>query len=59
MLTIDKKLLAISLLDENHLLSAMASEYGIARCAVSDIKQDRQKLLDFKKQTLDMGMYRL
>ena len=56
-LTIDEKLEIISLLDENHSLSAIASKYGIGRSTVSDIKRDRQKLLDFKKQTLDMGMY--
>ena len=57
-LTIDEKLEIISLLDENHSLAAIASKYGIGRSTVSDIKRDRQKLLDFKKQTLDMGMYR-
>ena len=50
MLTIDEKLEIVSLLNNNHSLAAIASKYGI-------IKRDRQKLLDFKKQTLDMGMY--
>ena len=49
-LTIDEKLEIVSLLNNNHSLAAIASKYGI-------IRRDRQKLLDFKKQTLDMGMY--
>ena len=57
-LTIAKKLEIISLLDENHSLAAIVSKDGIGRSTVSDIKWDRQKLLDFKKQTLFMGMYR-
>ena len=56
-LTIDEKLEIVSLLNNNHSLAAIASKYGIGKSIVSDIKRDRQKLLDFKKQTLDMGMY--
>ena len=57
-LTIDEKLENFSLLNNNHSLAAIASKHGIGKSTVSDIKRDQQKLLDFKKQTLDMGMYR-
>lgn len=58
MLTIDEKLEIVSLLNKNHTLAAIASKYGIGKSTVSDIKRDHDKLLDFKKQTLDMGMCR-
>ena len=57
-LTVDEKLEIVSLLNNNHSLATIASKYRIGKSTVSDIKQDRQKLLDFKKQTLDVGMYR-
>ena len=48
-LTIDEKLEIVSLLNNNHLLAAIASKYGIGKSTISDIKQDQQKFLDFKK----------
>ena len=57
-LTIHKKLEIVSLLNNNHSLAVIASKYGIGKSTISDIKRDQQKLLHFKKQTLDMSMYR-
>ena len=57
-LTLDKKLKILELLDDNYSLAAIATKYDIGKSTVSDIKKDRQKLLEFKKEALDMGMYR-
>ena len=57
-LTLDKKLKILELLDDNYSLAAIATKYDIGKSTVSDIKKDRQKLLEFKKEMLDMGMYR-
>ena len=38
----------------NHLFAVIASKHRINKSAVSDIKQDLQKFIDFKKQTLDI-----
>ena len=56
-LTVDEKLKILELLDNNYSLAAIATKYDIGKSTVSDIKRDRQKLLDFKKETLDMGMH--
>ena len=39
-------------------MAAIATKYDIGKSTVSDIKKDRQKLLEFKKEALDMRMYR-
>ena len=57
-LTLDKKLKILELLDDNYSLAVIATKYDIGKSTVSDIKKDRQKLLEFKKEALDMRMYR-
>ena len=56
-LTVAEKLKILELLDNNYSLAAIATKYDIGKSTVSNIKRDRQKLLDFKKETLDMGMH--
>ncbi len=54
-LSIDDKL---QLMDESVSYAVISEKYGVGRSTVNGIKKNREKLLTFKKDMIDMGMSR-
>ena len=57
-LTLDQKLEILKLLKKSVSYSIICDKFGIGRSTVGDIKKNREKILQFKKDTVEMGMRR-
>ena len=55
-LSIEDKIEVIDILDHVSSLAAIAAKYSIAKSTVSDIKNNKAKILAFKREMADMGM---
>ena len=55
-LSIEDKTEVINMLDHGSSLTAIAAKYGIVKSTVSDIKNNKEKILAFKREMADMGM---
>ena len=55
-LSIEDKLKVIELIDKSVSYSIISEKFGIGRSTVSDIKKNKEKILSFKREMVDMGM---
>ena len=57
-LSIDQKIEVLKLIDKGTSYTIIMEKYGIGRATVSDIKRRRSSLMDFRRQTKEMGLVR-
>ena len=57
-LSISDKLEIVDLLDKSVSYTVICEKYGVGRSTVGDIKKNREKIISFKKEMIDMGMKR-
>lgn len=55
-MSIEDKLKIIKLIDKSVSYSIISEKFGIGRSTVSDIRKNKEKILSFRRQTVDMGM---
>ena len=55
-LTLTQKLEVLSLLDKSVSYSIICCKFNIGRSTVGDIKRNKEKILQFRKDTVEMGM---
>ena len=57
-LSIDDKIEVLKLVDKGTSYTIIMEKYGIGRATVSDIKKKRSSIMDFRRQTKEMGVGR-
>ena len=57
-LSIDDKIEVLKLIDKGTSYTVIMEKYGIGRATVSDIKKKRSSIMDFRRQTKEMGVVR-
>ncbi len=57
-LTIGDKLKVLDMLDKSVSYTIIMESFGIGKCTVGDIKKNREKIMKFRKEIVEMGMSR-
>ena len=55
-MSIEDKLQVLELIDKLVSYSIILEKFGIGRSTVSDIRRNKEKILSFKREMVDMGM---